>query len=82
MQVLKFGGSSVADATAMSRVLDIVSAAAARDRVVLVSSASVERLTCLSRQRKVQKRKNLSFWKNLRKNISKLSTGSSPEENC
>lgn len=39
MQVLKFGGSSVADATAMSRVLDIVSAAAARDRVVLVSSA-------------------------------------------
>ena len=39
MQVLKFGGSSVADATRMSRVLDIVLAAAARDRLILVSSA-------------------------------------------
>ena len=39
MQVLKFGGSSVADATRMSRVLDIVLAAAAKDRVILVSSA-------------------------------------------
>ena len=39
MQVLKFGGSSVADATRMSRVLDIVLDAAARDRVILVSSA-------------------------------------------
>ena len=32
MIVLKFGGSSVENATAMSRVLDIVEAAAARDR--------------------------------------------------
>ena len=39
MIVLKFGGSSVENATAMSRVLDIVEAAAARDRVVLVCSA-------------------------------------------
>ena len=39
MQVLKFGGSSVADATRMSRVLDIVLDAAVRDRVILVSSA-------------------------------------------
>jgi len=39
MQVLKFGGSSVADATRMSGVLDIVLAAAAKDRVILVSSA-------------------------------------------
>ena len=39
MIVLKFGGSSVASATAMSRVLDIVEQAAARDRVILVSSA-------------------------------------------
>ena len=39
MQVLKFGGSSVADATRMSQVLDIVLAAAAKDRVILVSSA-------------------------------------------
>ena len=39
MQVLKFGGSSVADATRMSRVLDIVLAAAQKDRVILVSSA-------------------------------------------
>ena len=37
--VLKFGGSSVADATAMSRVLDIVGGALAGSRVVLVSSA-------------------------------------------
>ena len=39
MIVLKFGGSSVANATAMSRVLDIVEGAAARDKVVLVCSA-------------------------------------------
>ena len=39
MIVLKFGGSSVANATAMSRVLDIVEQAAEKDRVVLVSSA-------------------------------------------
>ncbi len=39
MQVLKFGGSSVADATSMSRVLDIVVEASLADRVILVSSA-------------------------------------------
>ena len=39
MIVLKFGGSSVENATAMSRVLDIVEAASERDRVVLVCSA-------------------------------------------
>ena len=39
MQVLKFGGSSVASSTNMSRVLDIVENAAAQDRVILVSSA-------------------------------------------
>lgn len=39
MQVLKFGGSSVADATRMSRVIDIVSTAVAKDRVILISSA-------------------------------------------
>ncbi len=39
MQVLKFGGSSVADATRMSRVLDIVLAAVERDRCILVCSA-------------------------------------------
>ena len=38
-RVLKFGGSSVADATAMSRVLDIVGGEMALGRVVLVSSA-------------------------------------------
>ena len=38
-RVLKFGGSSVADATAMSRVLDIVGGERAKGRVVLVSSA-------------------------------------------
>ena len=38
-RVLKFGGSSVADATAMSRVLDIVDGALDGGRVVLVSSA-------------------------------------------
>ena len=38
-RVLKFGGSSVADATNMSRVLDIVGAETAKGRVVLVSSA-------------------------------------------
>ncbi len=39
MQVLKFGGSSVANATAMSRVLDITLEALKKDRVILVSSA-------------------------------------------
>lgn len=39
MQVLKFGGSSVADATNISRALDIVAKAALRDRVILVCSA-------------------------------------------
>ena len=39
MQVLKFGGSSVANATNISRVIDIVSKAARRDRVALVCSA-------------------------------------------
>lgn len=38
-RVLKFGGSSVANATAMSRVLDIVEKEACRGRVILVSSA-------------------------------------------
>lgn len=39
MQVLKFGGSSVADATRMSNVLDIVTKAMDKGQVVLVSSA-------------------------------------------
>jgi len=39
MQVLKFGGSSVANATNMSRVLDIVGTAAKNGKVILVSSA-------------------------------------------
>ena len=39
MLVLKFGGSSVADATRMSGVLDIVENLCASDRLVLVSSA-------------------------------------------
>lgn len=39
MIVLKFGGSSVADATRISGVLDIVESRAAKDRVILVSSA-------------------------------------------
>ena len=39
LQVLKFGGSSVANATNMSRVLDIVSKAARNGRVVLICSA-------------------------------------------
>ena len=39
MEVLKFGGTSVANATAISRVLDIVDAARARGKVVLVCSA-------------------------------------------
>lgn len=39
MIVLKFGGSSVASATNISHVLDIVEEAASRDRVVLVCSA-------------------------------------------
>ena len=39
MKVMKFGGSSLATATAMSGVLDIVYNAAREDRVVLVCSA-------------------------------------------
>ena len=39
MQVLKFGGSSVANATNISRVLDIVGAAAKKSRVMLICSA-------------------------------------------
>ena len=38
-RVLKFGGSSVASATAMSRVLDIVGSATQEGKVILVSSA-------------------------------------------
>lgn len=38
-RVLKFGGSSVANATAMSRVLDIVEKEAQKGTVILVSSA-------------------------------------------
>ena len=39
MQVLKFGGSSVANAQNMSLVVDIVTKAVDRDRTILVSSA-------------------------------------------
>ncbi len=39
MQVLKFGGSSVANAGNMAKVVDIVSKAVDRDRTILVSSA-------------------------------------------
>ena len=39
MQVIKFGGTSIATATNISRALDIVSAAARKDRVILVCSA-------------------------------------------
>ena len=39
MQVLKFGGSSVADAQNMSKVVDIVINAVDRDRTILVASA-------------------------------------------
>ena len=39
MQVMKFGGTSVANATNMSKVVDIVTKAADRDRTILVSSA-------------------------------------------
>ena len=39
MQVMKFGGTSVANATNMSKVVDIVSKAVERDRTILVSSA-------------------------------------------
>lgn len=39
MQVLKFGGSSVANAQNMSKVADIVSAAVEKDRTILVCSA-------------------------------------------
>lgn len=39
MQVLKFGGSSVASATNISRVLDIVEQVSRKDRVILICSA-------------------------------------------
>ena len=39
MQVLKFGGSSVANAANMARVADIVTKAVDRDRTILVCSA-------------------------------------------
>lgn len=39
MKVLKFGGSSVANATNISKVLDIVETAASNDRIILVCSA-------------------------------------------
>ena len=39
MQVLKFGGSSVANAANMERVADIVNSAVERDRTILVCSA-------------------------------------------
>ena len=39
MQVLKFGGSSVANAQNMAKVIDIVTKAVDRDRTILVSSA-------------------------------------------
>ena len=39
MQVMKFGGTSVADASAISTVTDIVSAALERDRTIVVCSA-------------------------------------------
>jgi len=39
LQVLKFGGTSVANATNISRVLDIVDTARAKSRVVLICSA-------------------------------------------
>ena len=39
MQVLKFGGSSVANAANMARVADIVTRAVDRDRTILVCSA-------------------------------------------
>ncbi len=39
MQVLKFGGSSVANAENMAKVVDIVANAVDRDRTILVSSA-------------------------------------------
>ena len=43
MQVLKFGGSSVANAANMSKVVDIVTKAVDRDRTILVSSAIRDR---------------------------------------
>ena len=39
MQVLKFGGSSVASSEAMLRVIDIVRKALGKDRTIVVSSA-------------------------------------------
>lgn len=53
-RVLKFGGSSVASATAMSRVLDIVEAEAGKGCVILVSSAISGCTDALLSQDKVQ----------------------------
>lgn len=39
MQVLKFGGTSIGDSAAMSKVVDIVNKAADKDRTILVVSA-------------------------------------------
>ncbi|MBO7623499.1 MAG: hypothetical protein J6S64_05635, partial [Bacteroidales bacterium] len=39
MQVLKFGGSSVANANNISKVVEIVSKAVERDRTIMVVSA-------------------------------------------
>ena len=39
MQVMKFGGTSVANSNAMAQVVDIVSKAVERDRTILVVSA-------------------------------------------
>ena len=39
MQVMKFGGTSVATSNAMAQVVDIVSKAVERDRTILVVSA-------------------------------------------
>ena len=39
LNVLKFGGSSVADATATSRVLDIIAAEAGKGRLIVIGSA-------------------------------------------
>ena len=64
MQVLKFGGSSVANATNISRVLDIVGAAAGKGRVVLVCSAikgCTDELLALARLAEKQHREVLEM---------------------
>ena len=62
MQVLKFGGSSVANATNISRVLDIVTAAAEKGRVMLICSAikgCTDELLSLAQTPDLQKAINL-----------------------